>query len=458
MNPWETDPVMEEPWLEDPEDDEDVDFDLMTAVKNVPGSAKQYGQDIWNAVTSPVETAKAFGGMASGGFNQLQRTIQEVASGAEIEPEPGQEEMWNAVKQVMVDRYGSVDKFKQTMMDDPVGAMADIATLAAPLAKVPGVAGQVGRIGQMGDLGNAASKVVRAGAKAIPDGTAEKLYGKAAKFGTTLKNRERVIDTLIRERVEPTKAGIKKFETKLAETEAALGNAIADATERGELIPKEKLYQYVDDLFDSKGGVKAEGLRDQGKVVKVVGEVMDNISDKKMLTPAEVQAFKVDLYDKIYKRQLSSDANKRTGVKTETQETIARGARHALEDVTPEAADINRLLGDLYTSRKPLSQSTARIDNANVIPTRSLFAGAAGGWKAALAAAFVDHPKLKSKLAFAIDSLKKGDITAAEKGLNSNEIRAALRLSEMSQEELEEMGLNYESKPMQIEIRNGRTP
>jgi hypothetical protein len=234
---------------------------------------------------------------------------------------------------------------------------------------------------------------------------------------------------------------MRKHEAMLRQAEDQLGMIVRDATERGEMIPRELLYQHVDQLFDDLGGVKAEGLRDQAKVVDVVGEVMENIGDKRLLTPDEVQAFKVDLYDKIYQRKISPEPKKRSGAKTEAQSAVARGARNALEDVTPEAADVNRLLGDLYVSRAPLAQGAARISNMNVIPTRALFGGAAGGWKGALASALVDHPRLKARLAFAIDALKRGDIMQAERGLTSNEIRTAMRLSEMTEEELRELGL-----------------
>ena len=44
----------------------DFDFDASKMVKNIPGSAKQYAGDIWNAISNPVDTAKAVGNLGAG--------------------------------------------------------------------------------------------------------------------------------------------------------------------------------------------------------------------------------------------------------------------------------------------------------------------------------------------------------------------------------------------------------
>ena len=120
---------------------------IATAATNLPSSALKYGKDLYNAVTSPIETAKNIGMVAAGGLKNItpevvQRFISSIAK------EPGQIDqavaMANAVGGEYAKRYGTVEGFKQALSSDPVSVIGDISILltggGTAAAQVPGLA------------------------------------------------------------------------------------------------------------------------------------------------------------------------------------------------------------------------------------------------------------------------------------------------------------------------------
>lgn len=116
------------------------------AIANIPESAKRFGAGIYEAVTSPVQTAKSVWDIAAGA---LQKVLPEDAVNFinQFEGNPAAAtravEAANAVGGLYKERYGSYDSIKRTLAEDPVGAVADLSTLftggAMVTAKAPAV-------------------------------------------------------------------------------------------------------------------------------------------------------------------------------------------------------------------------------------------------------------------------------------------------------------------------------
>lgn len=116
------------------------------AIANIPESAKRFGAGIYEAVTSPVQTAKSVWDIAAGA---LQKVLPEDAVNFinQFEGNPAAAtravEAANAVGGLYKERYGSYDSIKRTLAEDPVGAVADLSTLftggAMATAKAPAV-------------------------------------------------------------------------------------------------------------------------------------------------------------------------------------------------------------------------------------------------------------------------------------------------------------------------------
>jgi hypothetical protein len=107
------------------------------AGENLIPSAQRFGSDLLNVVQHPKETGKALLKAAAGGVEKL------------IPGEQRHEPYADAVGQFFANRYGSMEAFKKTLAQDPVGVAADLATIFSggelALARAPGIAGQIGR-------------------------------------------------------------------------------------------------------------------------------------------------------------------------------------------------------------------------------------------------------------------------------------------------------------------------
>jgi len=102
------------------------------AISNVPASAKRFASGLYEAVTSPVQTAM---GVLDIGAGALQKVLPESAVNFinQFEGNPAAAtravEAANAAGGLIKDRYGSYEGIKRTLAEDPVGAVADLSTL-----------------------------------------------------------------------------------------------------------------------------------------------------------------------------------------------------------------------------------------------------------------------------------------------------------------------------------------
>ena len=131
-------------------------FSALNMVKNIPRSGLEMGGAIVSAIAHPIETGKAIGKTALGAAEKLI---------------PGQQDAevnFDALTSFLKDRYGSVEGFKKTVEEDPVGFVADISTLfsgsGAALSAVP----KAGRVTEpIGLAGKAALPVAKVAGKAV---------------------------------------------------------------------------------------------------------------------------------------------------------------------------------------------------------------------------------------------------------------------------------------------------
>lgn len=150
------------------------------ALKNAPASAARLAENVVTPLLHPVDTAKAAGDLAVGLRSKAQAPTDAVVNWVrrQFDPEGAaaskaarekyrtqQEGTADAVGQAIIDRYGSGEAVKNTLATDPVGALADAAsvlTLGGGLAaKAPGMIGQAGR--GAAAVGSAIDPVANAG-------------------------------------------------------------------------------------------------------------------------------------------------------------------------------------------------------------------------------------------------------------------------------------------------------
>lgn len=143
------------------------------AVKNIPGSAKQFATGIYEAVRHPIDTLSAVADVGAGALRlALPKQVVSFFDQFDANPQATQRAM-DAAKQVggaIADRYGSWDSIKRTVAEDPVGAAGDLSTLLSGAGAVvrPGAGGVsamltgTASIARMTGAGRAAGALERA--------------------------------------------------------------------------------------------------------------------------------------------------------------------------------------------------------------------------------------------------------------------------------------------------------
>lgn len=135
------------------------------AMKNLPGSAKQFATGLYEAVTNPLDTLTAVLDLGAGALRKsLPESVVKFVDRFDADPRATQRavDVANKVGGAIADRYGSWESIKRTFAEDPVGAAGDLSTLlfggatigrtaagAAAAAGAPGAARPVAQAAEM---------------------------------------------------------------------------------------------------------------------------------------------------------------------------------------------------------------------------------------------------------------------------------------------------------------------
>ena len=383
---------------------EDDEFSVTDMAKNIPASAKQYGQDIMHPILYPVETIKAF-------------------------RELGVDGVVGALGNLYKDRYGSIEQALKTVESDPVGFLADLsfilsgpAMLAQKTAAVGSTtakaAGKVAKTAAAVDPVNLVKAGVKTvGKKVIPKNAPKTLYQKGAKFtpagGVDV---ERAVNTALDEGIMPTYKGAQKA----IEIQKAVGNEIGlwiDAkTATGATIDASELTKHVQAVRNKLGGMKSGSIENLRQVDDTLAEFQDLVQRNSVngkLTPRQVQDYKLSLYDKIYPTP-TGQAGKGTQA---AEDALARGAKESLESIIDDIKDLNQRWGDIQNMKRPLISAAERIERRDILPLISAMNIGAGhsvggnlGATLGVAATVLEMPRLKAKAALLMHNAQKANV------------------------------------------------
>lgn len=148
---------------------------------NIIPSAAEMGIGMYEAVTSPVQTAKGLTYAAYGGARNLAEAVLPEAAFEALKsvenPETAQEavNIANAIGGIYKDRYGSVNQLLDTIRTDPVGAAADLSIVlsggAGAATKLPTVSRGLQTAARVADpIGYLAGKTVETGGRLAAGG------------------------------------------------------------------------------------------------------------------------------------------------------------------------------------------------------------------------------------------------------------------------------------------------
>jgi hypothetical protein len=101
-------------------------------IRNLPSSAARFAGGLYEAATSPVQTAKGILDIGAGAIQSvLPQTVVDFVNQFEANPDAGRQvvEAARAAGGALADRYGGYENIKRTLAEDPVGAVADLSTI-----------------------------------------------------------------------------------------------------------------------------------------------------------------------------------------------------------------------------------------------------------------------------------------------------------------------------------------
>jgi predicted RNA-binding protein YlxR (DUF448 family) len=389
------------------------------AVGNIPSSAMEFGRNIVQPILHPIDTAKAVGNLAVGAVEKA------------IPGEQGKEQYADQFADFIKERYGSVDAFKETVAEDPVGVLSDLSMLLTGAGGPVKAAGTVGKVSKLKAAGDVVSRVGRAvepvniatnalgtmALKAVPSGAANRMYRSAAKFSTTIPETDRIkmAKTALTNEIMPTAGGVEKTRSLIDSLNKKITTIIDDATAQGKQIPKNAIFKHFNELRKeaSTSDQPMKDLADIGKVSKDIDQYNKMIS-RGSYTPAELQKLK----QKIYRRLETQYSKQSMDVATvAAKKTVARTAKELIEELHPEIRGMNAKEGELIDLLDSIEKSASRISNRDIagigVPIKGTMGGVMGGTPGAaigVASGILDTPIVKAKLAIVLDKLKREGI------------------------------------------------
>ncbi len=371
---------------------------LYQAVGNTPKSAARFVRDIWNSVTSPIETGK---GIVRTGSGYLQKAFPGI-----MQYDPRDNRAYaDAMNKFFKDRYGGVEEVKRAVAEDPVGVLGDLSTVmtglsgglraGAGIAEKAGAAGRVAEAAKtagtvaakageiadplavMGQAAKAASYPVRKAGSVLLDSAsggvplAEKLYGAAVKPSTTLTPAERqaVIQTGIRERVLPTQAGFDKLRDTKAQIAQDVAGAVADSQQNVDL---NRVFQLA---REQAGKVHGNTVAPSGAKATIEG-VLDDFKNTHMqepMTTPRAQEVKQATY-----RALEDAYGDLTGPEKEARKALARGLKEEVAANVPGVTEMNERLGELSELSPVIEKAVGRTQNWNPVGLSQWLGSGAG--------------------------------------------------------------------------------
>ena len=403
---------------------------LWDTLNDAAGSWVNYGMNIYNAVTNPMDTAKALGNLAVGGL-QMMSPFDEPLPAYDKRQYP------RAMGQYYADRYGSPGQAWESLTTDPAATLGDLSLVGAGGGGLLSAAGKVPRLGKLGAAGQALTR----GAVAIdpmalafnlpkpvmqamiPERTPINLYEKEALFSKALPQatRDKMARTALDAKLMPTPTGVEKGRAIIKDLEsqlAAIENAAPDTP-----IPINAVLGRFGKLRKKFGG---PGI-DAQKNLQVIDEVARNLREsverlgRDWVTPKELSQIKKDTYRSI------NWQDPKMATENVARKAVGRQAQEILAKEIPDAVDINKQLSDMYqlmgkpSSPKPgpLERAAARINDRNLVslgaPLRAMSGAGIGhmlnnkvaGFLIGAGLVVADLPRIKAKLAMGLNNVKK---------------------------------------------------
>lgn len=278
------------------------------AVRNALPSFGHMIGGLYEAVTSPVQTAKSALDIAAGGLRAaVPEGVRNFIDRLDANPEAQQRiaQMASAAGGMIKERYGSEENIRRTLATDPVGVAGDLSMLFSGggtlAARAPGVVGQVGgvvaRVGSTIDpllaAGRGAAKAGELGGKVLANalgvttGTSGAAVGEAARAGLAGGERgEKFLEQMRRNApvadiIETAQRGVEGLR---AERQAAYKKGMAGVSADPTILDFTNIDSAISNALNK---VQFKGLTVNQTGFDKLNEMASAIAEWKMQNPAD---------------------------------------------------------------------------------------------------------------------------------------------------------------------------
>lgn len=319
------------------------------AFTNIPQSAKKYATDVYEAVTSPVETMQGLGALTKAAINAI---TPDVIAKWLYDPKEAEKagQVGTAVADFYRQRYGTVENFKQSVAQDPVGVMGDLSTVLNIGGGAAKMATMVPQIGEQGKVAALAKRL--SGASQITDPLM--LTGKTA--GVIASKVTGALTGVGQETVKgAARAGFEGDQNFVQSMRGQVpaDQAVINARHNLSVMRQNRNAQYRSGMVDIKNDKKLlsfndidKALRDALSDTSYYGEIVSEEAAKKL---ADAQ--------KVVNRWKSNDPTKFHT--PEGMDKLKQKIGDILQGTPYEQTDARRVLGNLYNSVKSTISSQA---------------------------------------------------------------------------------------------------
>jgi len=350
------------------------------ALGNVPSSAFNLGKNIFTAIANPIDTAKGVGNAITGGGRSLQRRIQNVAPavfGESLGENEKADQVFGALKESMVDRYGSLENAQRTATEDPVGFGADVVALFSGASKIPALAPVVSR---SANVVNNASKAFKAGVTTKFDDIALTQMTKALDLNPTDTRRIKLPNVY---NDEPAKfmleKGIKGSQesmvTQLDDLRIASKQSVDDGLANlttpvtGQtIVPAQKTLQVLKETFEGTVG-NEEFVSELSKLQQRNSYTLTELNEIKRLAQSQLDVYK--------STGVLKDSAKAKGLNNVISELKTVIENEATKQGFPDVKAFNKDTQVAYEISQSLQKRLDVTGKAN-LPLRDAIIGAGG--------------------------------------------------------------------------------
>lgn len=283
------------------------------SIKNSPRSVGQVIAETIAPFFTPIQTAKAIGGLAKS-------LAQKIIPGRQQD-----EEIVDKVVQGLKDDYGTVENFKRKLAQHPAGVVADLASVlmlgggtaafgsAKVLGQTSGLAQKAGKVAKIGEtiepftaVGRGIKKITPTDIvrKVIPEKLPAKLYQKAVKFSAAIprQKREKLINTALENKIRPTLNDLDNLNKSIKTIDSTVVSELERLTKERKRISGSKLFKNFDELIQ-KNKFSGERRKYETGIRLMKNDIYTSAvkEGKVNINPIGLQKFKNDVHSETSK-------------------------------------------------------------------------------------------------------------------------------------------------------------